>query len=104
MGGGEVRPMDCKVLAVKEYERFQTKKQVQAFLGLCGYYRLFIPSYSTLACPLTELTKKNKENVVKWTEACECAFNSLKEALTGKPVLTTPSNQSFSLAVRQLHN
>ena len=39
---------------------------------------------------INELTKKNKENVVKWTEACECAFNSLKEAFTCKPVLITP--------------
>ena len=92
VGGGEVRPMDCKVSAVKEYERPQTKNQVRAFLGQCGYYPRFIPSYSTLACPLAELTKKNKENVVKWTEPCECAFNSLKEALTGKPVLTTPDS------------
>ena len=61
VGGGEVRPMDCKVLAVKEYERPQMKKQVPAFLGLCGYYRWFIPSYSTLACPLTELTKKTRK-------------------------------------------
>ena len=80
MGGGKVRPMDCKVSAEKEYERHQTKTQVRVFFGLCEYYGRFIPFYTTLGCPLTELTKKNKENVVKWTEACEYAFNSLKEA------------------------
>ena len=90
VGGGEVRPMDCKVKAVKEYERPKTKKQVRAFLGLCGYYRRFISSFSTVAHSLTELTRKNKENVVKWNEACEHSFNLLKEALTSKPVLTTP--------------
>ena len=67
MDGEEVRPMDCNVSAVKEYERPQTKKQIWAFLELCGHYRQFIPSHSTLACPLTELTKENKENIVKWT-------------------------------------
>ena len=71
VGGGEVRPMDCKVKAVKEYEIPKTKKQVHAFLGLCGYYRRFIPSFSTVTNSLTELTRKNKENVVKWNEACE---------------------------------
>ncbi len=90
VGGGEVRPMDYKVKAVKEYERLKTKKQVHAFLGLCGYYRRFITSFSTVANSLTELTWKNKENVVKWNEACEHSFNLLKEALTSKPVLTTP--------------
>ena len=49
VGGGEVRPMDCKVKAVKEYERPKTKKQVRAFLGLCGDYRRLIPSFSTVA-------------------------------------------------------
>ena len=69
----------CKVKALKEYERPKTKKQVRAFLGLYGYYRRFIPSFSTVANSLTELTRKNKENVVKW-----------KKALTSKLVLTTP--------------
>ena len=71
VGGGEVRPMDCKVKAVKEYERQKTKKQMCVFLGLCGYYHRFIPSFSTVANSWTELTRKNKENVVKWNEACE---------------------------------
>ena len=84
-----MRPMDCKVKAVKEYEKSKTKKQVRAFLGLCGYYRRFIPSFSTVANSLTELTRKNKENVVKWNEACVHLFNLLKEALTSKQVLTT---------------
>ena len=90
VGGGEVRPMHCQLKAVKEYERPKTKKQVRAFLGLCGYYHRFIPSFSTVAKSWPELTRKNKENVVKWNEACEQSFNLLNEALTSKPVLTTP--------------
>ena len=85
-----MRPMDCKVKAVKEYERPKTKKQVRAFLGLCGYYRRFIPSFYTVANSLTELTRKNKENVDKWNVACEHSFNLLKEALKSKPILMTP--------------
>ena len=45
------------------------------------------PFLSTSTCPLTEPTKKNKETVVKWTKACECAIDS--EAHTCKSVLTT---------------
>ena len=78
-----MRPMHCQVKAVKECGRPKTKKQVRAFLGLCGYYRRFIPPFSTVANSLTELTRKNKENV-------EHSFNLLKEALTSRPVLTTP--------------
>ena len=65
VGGGEVRLMDCKVKAVKEYERPQTKKQVRAFWVYVGDYRRFIPSFSTVANSWPELTRKNKENVVK---------------------------------------
>ena len=90
VSGGEVRFMYCKVSTLKEYEMPQTKKQVWAFLGPMDIIDGFFPFFTTLACPLTELTKKNKENVVKWTEACHCAFNSLKESLNCKPVLTTP--------------
>ena len=90
VGGGEIKPMECKIQAVREYKQLQTKKQVRAFLGLCGYYRRFIPSFSTIANPLTELTRKIRENIVKWNSHCELAFNSLKKALTQHPVLTTP--------------
>ena len=60
-----MRLMDCKVKAVKEYERPQTKKQVRAFWVYVGDYRRFIPSFSTVANSWPELTRKNKENVVK---------------------------------------
>ncbi len=82
--------MECKIQAVREYKQPQTKKQVRVFLGLCGYYRRFIPSFSTIANPLTELTRKTKENIVKWDTHCKLAFKSLKKALTQHPVLTPP--------------
>ena len=65
VGGGKIKPMDCKIQAVRMYKQPKTKNQVRAFLGLCGYYRRFIPSFSTIANPLTELTQKNRENIVK---------------------------------------
>ena len=62
VGGREIKPMECKIQAVREYKQPQTKKQMRAFLGLCGYYRRFIPSFSTIANHLTELTRKNREH------------------------------------------
>jgi len=52
-------------------------------LGLCGYYRRFIPNFSKIAKPLTELLKKNAP--FEWNQRTEDAFVSLKE--TTEPLL-----------------
>ena len=46
-----LRPKDDKIQAIKEAQRPITKKQVQGFLGLAGFYRKFIPNYSEMAAP-----------------------------------------------------
>ena len=90
VGKGRIRPMQCKVDAVQAFTQPTTKKQVRAFTGLCGYYRRFIPNFSTIATPLTELTRKRMDNKVKWTPPCEQSFQWLKKMLTEFPVLVTP--------------
>ena len=42
VGQGQVHPLVAKVRAVQEYTQPKTKKDVRAFLGLCGYYRRFV--------------------------------------------------------------
>jgi len=37
-------------------------KEVQSFLGTMGFYRGFIPQYSEIAKPLTDLTRGNGKN------------------------------------------
>ena len=69
--------MQCKVDAVQAFIQPTTKKQVRAFTGLCGYYRRFIPNFSTIATPLMELTRKRMDNKVKWTPPCEQSFQLL---------------------------
>ena len=56
VGGGTIEPMECKALAVQKFAQPRTKKQVRSFLGLCGYYRKFVPELSTVASPLSDLT------------------------------------------------
>ncbi len=58
VGRGLIRPQEKKVEAVRSAPRPTTKTQVRAFLGLAGYYRCFIPDFSSLAAPLTDLTRK----------------------------------------------
>lgn len=98
VGGGTVQPEQAKIAAVAELVPPQTKKQVRAFLGLTGYYRRFVPDYSSIAAPLTDLTRKSLPNQVVWTEKCETAFSHLKELLCSSPVLHNPDfNRPFIL-------
>ncbi len=98
VGRGLVRPQEDKVAAIHEASRPVTKKQVRAFLGLAGYYRCFIPNFSSLATPLTDLTKKGRPETVKWGKAEEEAFQEVKTALTSEPVLRAPDfNRPFLL-------
>ena len=90
VGNGEIQPEASKIDAVSKFPQPISKKDVRAFLGLTGYYRKFIPNYSALALPLTDLTKKNAANTVDWTSACEAAFQELKRRLTCLPVLQSP--------------
>jgi hypothetical protein len=62
--------------------------QIRSFLGLAGYYRRFIPDFSRIAKPMTELLKKGVKFV--WSEECDQAFHTLRKHLTSAPVLTPP--------------
>jgi hypothetical protein len=49
-----------------------------------GYYRQFIPNFSKIAKPMTQLLEK--EAKIKWSLQCEEAFLTLKKQLTTAPV------------------
>ncbi len=87
---GLIKPQERKVEAVRAAPRPSTKTQVRAFLGLAGYYRCFIPNFSSLAAPLTDLTRKGQPECVIWGPEAEKAFQRIKSALTEEPVLCAP--------------
>uniref|UniRef100_A0A803KCS2 Gypsy retrotransposon integrase-like protein 1 n=1 Tax=Xenopus tropicalis TaxID=8364 RepID=A0A803KCS2_XENTR len=90
VGGGQLRPDPAKVEAICQWPIPKTQKQVLAFLGTSGYYRKFIPNYSTVAKPLTDLTSRQRSRTIVWTPECESAMNALKQALASSPVLAAP--------------
>ena len=63
---------------------------MRAFLGLTGYYRRFIPGYATLSANLSDLTRKDRPNIVTWTTALEKDFEHLKLEICCKPILACP--------------
>lgn len=74
-----------KVEAIETWPTPTCVRDVQAFLGLCNYYRRFCKNFAKVAKPLTDLTRKSVEFV--WDEACAEAFTAMKALLTTAPVL-----------------
>ncbi|KAK1602162.1 hypothetical protein QYE76_017205, partial [Lolium multiflorum] len=77
-----------KVEAIHNWPTPTNVGQVRSFHGLAGFYRRFVKDFSTIACPLNELTKKNVPFV--WGKAQQKAFDELKKRLTEAPLLALP--------------
>ena len=86
-----------KIEAVKSFPTPQNQHDVRSFLGLNGYYRKYVKGYAKIETPLNRLLTKDIS--FKWTNDCENAFKTLKQALITAPVLGYPNfNKPFILA------
>ena len=63
-------------------------EKLRSFLGLAGYYRRFIPHFSSVAAPLTKLTEKSVQ--FKWDALQHESFSTLKRSLCEAPILAYP--------------
>jgi hypothetical protein len=52
-----------KVEEVMDWKPPTSVHQIRSFLGLAGYYHLFIPDFSRIAKPMTELLKKGVKSL-----------------------------------------
>ena len=93
-----IQPNPEKTQVVRNFPRPRSVKDIRAFLGLASYYRRFVQNFSSIAAPLTRLTRKNIPFL--WDVACETAFQRLKDALITPPILVYPNlSQPFHLSV-----
>ena len=98
IGLGKVQPRAKKVEALLHFERPTTRKQLQAFLGLAGYYRRFIPHFADIASVLSDLLKKGQN--FSWKESHERAFLDIKSRIATRPILRPPDfTKPFCMAV-----
>ena len=76
--------------AILEFPQPRTKRQLQSFLGLTGYYREHIPSYSIRSAALSDLTQKKSPDRIQWTPDLNQHFLDLRQSILEAPVLTPP--------------
>ena len=61
-----------KIQAVRDWRTPTSLPQSRGFVGLCKYYRRFVPRFSDIDAPLRALTQKGARFV--WTEQCQKTF------------------------------
>jgi len=80
-----------KIETVTNWPRPKNPIEVRSFLGLAGYYHIFVQNFSKITTPLTNLTKKVTK--YEWMEPCEEAFQELKKRLMSAPILALPTTE-----------
>jgi len=84
-----IEVQDDKVAAVRDWPTPQSLSELRSFLGLCSYYRRFIPGFADIAAHALQ----RKQARFVWTCEQEEAFNRPKERLTSAPVLGMPTDE-----------
>ena len=91
LSGAGIELVPEKLQALREIAEPDCAKGVKIYLGFVVYYRKFIPKYSDIAKPLTELTKLDVPFV--WTAQCQKSFYMLREYLLKEPILVYPDTK-----------
>ena len=88
VSGEGVQVDPSKIDKVLSWPRPTTLTQLRGFIGLCAYYRRFVPGFSSVCKPLYKLTEKNAPFV--WGPEQQEAMDQLKILLTQAPILGYP--------------
>jgi reverse transcriptase-like protein/integrase-like protein len=88
IGQGKVEMDPVKVEGIVKWLILTTVKEVCSFLGFCNFYYSFITNFSAVACPLNDLTKKQRQ--WNWTEEEQASFDTLKDLCGSYPILQSP--------------
>jgi len=92
----------AKITGLAEYPRnIINLQQARGFLGVAGYYCMFVKNFSMIAAPITRLM--GKDVPFEWGPEQLEAQNKIIHAITHAPVLVKPDpSQQFKLEVDAL--
>jgi hypothetical protein len=96
VGRNQLKMDPKKVKGVRDWKTPRSPTDIRKFLEFTGFYRYFIEGYSSIACPLLDLTKKASSWL--WGKREQNSFETLKEQMCAHPVLQQPNfNKRFYL-------
>jgi hypothetical protein len=76
-----VSPDPRKVERIRDFPAPETRKQLQVFLGLSGYYRRFIRRYGEMAAPRHAAAAGG--GPLEWTPTCQAASRLIAVSIRG---------------------
>ena len=85
----KIEPDHAKVQGIMSASSPSDKNQLRSFLGAASYLRNFVPQFSEIAQPLTDLTRKGRP--FEWGDIEQSAFETLKTSLISITYLTIPN-------------
>ena len=85
--GIKVNP--AKIDIIRNYPVPTNVSKLRSFLGLINFYRRFVRDNAKITHPLYELLGKDVPYL--WTQACQEAFQKLKDTLCSAPTLNFPN-------------
>ena len=85
ISSAKTAPLPEKTASVRDFPRLTTKKQLQSFIGLAGFYKRFMPMFALILVPLYNLLRKGVE--WSWGEREEAAFVEIKQKLCSESVI-----------------
>ena len=88
ISGEGIKPLPEKLESIKEMPPPTTPKEVKQFLGVIGYYRKFVPRFTDVARPLTNLTRLDQP--FEWSDKCQASFELLKESFDQRTYTKVP--------------
>ena len=83
---------ESKISAVRDWATPTNVSELRSFLGICSYYRKFVPDFATVSKPLTKLTEKGV--LFNFDKDAEQAFRELKRRLITAPILAFPERDA----------
>ena len=84
-------PVRERVQAVRDFQRPQTVKGLQRFLGMVNFYRRFVKNAAWIMLPLTNALK-GQPKTLKWTDNMTRSFQLTKQALADASLLVHPDS------------